>query len=111
MSEAIRFFFDQHIAGAVASGLRQHGIDVLTAHEAGRCGIPDPDQLAFATENERVIVTFDTDYLALHQSGVEHAGIAWCEATKYKIGPLIQLLILLHAVVDRDAMRNQLEYL
>jgi hypothetical protein len=38
-------------------------------------------------------------------------GIAWCAATKYGIGPLIQLLALLHAVSDRDAMRNRMEYL
>ena len=111
MAESIRFFFDQHIFGAVVNGLRQRGVDVLTAQEAGRCGVPDPEQLAFATEDERVMVSFDVDFIALHQAGVEHSGIAWCRATKYKIGELIQMLLLLHAVTDRDAMRNQLERL
>jgi hypothetical protein len=95
----------------VARGVRQPGIDVLTAHDAGRCGLPDQDQLAFATVEERVLVTFDPDYLALHNSGVNHAGVAWCQATKYTIGPLVQLLILLHAVSDRAGMRNRVEYL
>ena len=111
MAEPVRFFFDQHIYGAVATGLRLHGIDVLTAHEAGRCGVPDPDQLQFATAEQRVMVSFDTDFLALHHSGVQHAGIAWCAATKYPIGQLIQALLLLHGVMDRDSMRNHLEYL
>jgi len=61
VAESIRFFFDQHMWASVAKGLRRHGIDVLTAQDAGRCGIPDPDQLAFATVQERVMVTFDTD--------------------------------------------------
>jgi hypothetical protein len=87
------------------------GIDVLTAQEAGRCGVPDRDQLAFATTAERVPVTFDSDYLALHRSGVAHAGIAWCPHLKYGIGMLIQLLELLHGVADRDRMRNRVEYL
>jgi len=95
----------------VVQGLRQHGVDVLTAHEAGRCGLPDTDQLAFATAQERVMVTFDTDYLVLHNSGTPHAGIAWCPATKDRIGPLIQMLMLLHGVSDRDAMKNRVEYL
>ena len=73
MAEPIRFYFDQHIQGAVAHGLRQHGLDVLTAQDAGRCGLPDPDQLAFAAGDDRVMVTFDSDYLALHQAGVRHA--------------------------------------
>ena len=49
-------------------GLRRRGIDVLTAQDAGRCGTPDPDQLTFAAAEGRVLVTFDTDFLALHQT-------------------------------------------
>ena len=70
MAEPIQFFFDQHMADAVVRGLRHRGVDVLTAQETGRCGLPDPDQLSFATREERVVVTFDSDYLALHRSGV-----------------------------------------
>lgn len=62
MAEPIRFFFDQHIWASVAQGLRRQGIDVLTAQDAGRCGLPDPDQLAFATAEDRVMVSFDPDY-------------------------------------------------
>ncbi len=111
MAEPIRYFFDQHIPGPVAHGVRQAGIDVLTAYDAGRCGLPDQDQLAYATAAERVLVTFDPDYLAMHNGGAVHAGIAWCHATKYAIGSLVQLLVLLHAVSDRDSMRNRVEYL
>jgi hypothetical protein len=110
VAEPIRYYFDQHYFGAVVTGLRQHGLDVLTAQEAGRCGLPDPDQLAFATAAGRVMATFDSDYLALHNSGVAHGGIAWCPATKYRIGSLIQMLLLLHGVSDRDDMKNRVEY-
>jgi Domain of unknown function (DUF5615) len=84
---------------------------VLTAQDAGRCGQSDPDQLAFATAEERVVVTFDADYLALHQSGVQHGGIAWCPQQKHSIGDLINALLLVHGVLDRDSMRNHVEYL
>ena len=84
---------------------------MVTAQEVGRGGVPDPDQLAHTTAEGRVMVTFDTDYLALHRSGVQQAGIAWCPATKYGVGPLVQMLVLLHGVMDQDAMRNHVEYL
>lgn len=84
---------------------------MVTAQEAGRCGLPDNDQLRYATGEERVLVTFDPDFLALHQSGTPHAGIAWCHEQKYTIGQLIQILLLLHGVLDRDAMKNHVEYL
>jgi hypothetical protein len=111
VAEPLRYYLDQHYPGPVTQGLRRLGIDVLTVQEAGRCGLPDPDQLAFATTEERVLVTFDSDYLALHQYGVAHAGLAWCPQHKYGIGMLIQLLELLHRVADRAHMRNRVEYL
>jgi uncharacterized protein DUF5615 len=111
VADPIRFYFDQHLPAAVTQGLRQRGVDVLTAQDAGRCGLPDAEQLQFATTEERVMVTFDSDYLALAASGVAHAGIAWCPATKYLVGQLVHALLLLHGVLDRDDMRNHVEYL
>jgi hypothetical protein len=102
---------DQHFPGAVTLGLRQRGIDVLTAQEAGRCGLPDSDQLDYATTEERVLVSFDSDFLALHRTGVRHAGIAWCPQQKYGIGMLVQLLELLHRIAERGQMHNHVEYL
>jgi hypothetical protein len=102
---------DEHYPAPVSQALYQRGIDVLTVQDAGRSGLPDLDQLAFATAEDRVLVTFDTDFLDLHRSGIAHAGIAWCQERKYGIGVLIQLLELLHAVADSDRMHNRVEYL
>jgi hypothetical protein len=110
VAEPIQFFFDQHMPPGIAHGLRLRGVDALTAQDAGRCEFPDPDQLQFATVVERVMVTFDTDYLALDASGVQHAGIAW-SATKYSIGQLVNALLLVHGVLTCDEMRNHVEYL
>jgi predicted nuclease of predicted toxin-antitoxin system len=111
VAEPIRFFADQHFPGPVSHALARHGIDALTVQDAGRCGLPDPDQLAFATAEERVMLTFDTDYLALHYSGAQHAGIVWCRAEKYRIGELFHLLLTLFGVFTADEMRNRIEYL
>ena len=111
MADSIKFYFDQHIHAAIASSLETHGIDVLTAQDAGRCGMSDADQLQFAEANRRVLVTHDTDYLVLASTGVPHAGIAWFHATKYSIGQAIQMLLLLHQVLEQDDMVNRVEYL
>ncbi len=86
-------------------------MDILTAQEAERCGSSDSDQLAFASSTSRVLVTFDTDFLELHQSGVEHFGIAWCPEQKYTIGELVRALLLVHGVLTCDDMKNHVEYL
>ncbi len=63
MPDAIRFFLDENIPSAVAAGLITRGIDAVTVPEVARRGIADPEQLQFASENNRVLVTFDRDYL------------------------------------------------
>jgi predicted nuclease of predicted toxin-antitoxin system len=83
---------------------------VLSAQETNRCGATDEEQLAFATSDGRVVVTFDTDFLTLDATGVQHAGIAWCPAMRYSIGQLIQAFLLVHGVLERDAMWNHVEY-
>ncbi len=71
----------------------------------------DPEQLAFAASIGRVLVSFDPDFLALHQAGTPHLGIAWCPATKYSIGELVQMLVLHHAVSSLEEMQNRVEHL
>ncbi len=111
MADPIRFFLDQNVLGGTAPWLRALGIDVVSAQELGRCGLPDPDQLAFATTEGRVVVTFDRDYLALHTSGVPHTGITWCRQDKYGVGQLIHALEILHGVMTAAEMIDHLEYL
>ena len=111
MAESIRFYFDQHIPSAVARGLRRRGVDVLTAQEANRCGISDQDQLQFSTQQERVLVTFDADFISLATGGSEHSGIAFCAASKYSVGELIYALLLVQDALNLDEMRNHVEFI
>jgi len=111
MANPIQFYFDQNMDPAVSRGLRSQGIDVVTAQEVGRCGFLDPDQLDYATQHGRVIVTFDCDYHALHASGVHHSGIVWTPALKYSIGQLISNLSLVHAAYTAEEMCDRMECL
>ncbi len=53
----IRLYLDEDVDVALATALRQRGIDVLTTQEAGTLGLPDEDQFAFATQAGRVFFT------------------------------------------------------
>jgi predicted nuclease of predicted toxin-antitoxin system len=65
MSTPVRYFTDEHVAKAVAGGLRKRSIDVLTIAEAGLLGADDEDLLAFGREEKRVLVTQDRDVLRI----------------------------------------------
>jgi predicted nuclease of predicted toxin-antitoxin system len=109
--DEVRFLLDEHVSAAVVVGLKQKGIEAATAHEIGRRGYSDLEQVQFAASEGWVLVTFDPDYLAIAKSELQHAGIVWCAARKYSIGQLIRALALIHAVMDRDKMRNHVEFL
>jgi len=110
-ADPVRFFFDHHMWGPLTVALRRYGIDVLTAYEAGMARDDDPALLAFASANGRMIVTFDSDFVALHHAGTPHAGIAWCPEQKHTIGSLLGMLRLVHGVYTADEVINHLEYL
>jgi hypothetical protein len=113
----IRFFFDEHLPDIAADALRADGADVLTIDEAGRAGLPDEDQLRFATAGGRVVVTHDDDYLALaaafNTAGEEFAGVAYCHQLTYRgnVRGLIQALRLVYGAMTAAELRNTVEYL
>ncbi len=79
MGQPVRLYADEQVARAVVRGLRERGMDVLTAAEAGLLGAPDEKHLAWARNQGRVILTQDDDFLRLHAAGEEHAGIVYAE--------------------------------
>jgi len=111
MSAPIRYLVDEHVATAVATGLRKRGIDVATIAEAGLLGAEDVDLLAFADEENRVMVTQDRDFLRLAAEAEEdHPGVAYAPQGR-SIGELVRLLDLLAQVSDASEMRGRIEYI
>src|SRR5262249_25985692 len=78
----VRLFTDEMIDPDLARALRQRGYDAESCQEAGRGNqqIPDDQQLAYATQQQRAILTFnvgdfyriDADWQA---AGHDHYGI------------------------------------
>jgi predicted nuclease of predicted toxin-antitoxin system len=107
----LKFHLDEHVDPAVAVALRQRGIDATTAQESGLQGADDGSHLDLAREDDRVVVTNDTDFLRLHRQGVPHAGIAYFSDQSRSIGELIRMLVLMHEIVDPADMRGRVEFI
>jgi predicted nuclease of predicted toxin-antitoxin system len=76
-----RFYADEQFPFPVVELLRILGHDVLTVQEAGNAdqGIPDNEVLAFATSEERSILTINRDdFIRLHRRDSNHFGIIVC---------------------------------
>src|SRR5438132_3012667 len=96
--------------------LRSHGLDVLTALEAGMRHRDDEDQLRLAADRERVLYSFNVgDYLAIHKkwmsAGQSHAGIVLSPQRRYSIGEQSRRLVFLVASLTLESMHNRVEFL
>ena len=106
----IRFHLDQHVATAVARGLRRHGIDVTTTTDAGLQDADDPDHLAFALREGRALFTMDQGFVRRHHIGEEHAGIVYTRQQTKSIGDIIRFLELMNDCLEPEDMYRQIEY-
>jgi uncharacterized protein with PIN domain len=107
---AIRFHLDENMDHAVSRGLRLRGIDVTTSTDVGLIGATDEEQLAYAHRESRVLITYDSDLLSLHSTGVEHSGIVFCPKDSKPIGSLVQHLCLIHDCLTPEEMAGQVEF-
>lgn len=77
---SIKLYLDEDVDPLLAQVLRDRGVDCLSTQEADRLGLSDADQLAFAINEGRAILTFNVkDFVRLareyHDSGRHHQGI------------------------------------
>jgi predicted nuclease of predicted toxin-antitoxin system len=72
-------YSNENFPKRVVEELRRLGHDVLTSYEAGRANqkIPDDQVLAYATEQNRLVLTLNRlDFIQLHrETAGAHAGI------------------------------------
>ncbi len=111
MSQKIKFHLDESVSNAIANGLRNRGIDVTTSADSGLIGASDKEQLAFALSQQRVIFTFDDDFLSLASTGIEHSGIIYTRQQRQSIGNIISNLVLVWECLDSEYMYGRIEFL
>lgn len=83
--------------------LRQIGYNVLTSYDAGQAnqGIPDEQVLAFAQQQNRIVITLNRDdFLKLHRSGIQHPGIIICKDDRDHEGQVQALHAYLKSQAD-----------
>jgi predicted nuclease of predicted toxin-antitoxin system len=111
MSAKIKFHLDESVTNTIANGLRTRGIDVTTSPEEGLIGASDERQLAYALSQQRVIFTFDDDFLSLASTGIEHYGIIYTRQQRQPIGKIISNLVLTWECLEPQYTYKNIEFL
>jgi predicted nuclease of predicted toxin-antitoxin system len=113
----VRLYFDRHIMTRLAVDLRGRGYDVLTTEEAGKDTASDEEQLAFATAENRAILTFNIrDFAPLHEAWQavtrSHAGIIVSQQLgSRQYGLLLQRMLRLLNRLAAEEMRGNFVHL
>ncbi len=107
----IRFHLDENVPNAVAEGLRRRGVDITTTEDAGLKHHSDQAQLAYAYQTGRVLITHDRHFLAMHEMGYQHCGIAYCPQGTRTIGQVLRSLVVIYEILDSGEMLGHIEYL
>ncbi len=104
-------YADENFDHPVVAQLRSLGHDIVTAQQAGQANqsIPDPQVLAFATNQGRAVLTFNyRHFVRLHHQTVpagSHAGIIVCK----KDDDVAALAQRIHqAITTLPSLANQL---
>lgn len=111
MRSKIKFHLDENVNNAIANGLRMRGVDVTTSPEEDLIGASDEEQLAYALSRQRVIFTFDDDFLSLASTGIEHYGIIYTRQQRQSIGKIISDLVLIWECLEAEYMYKNIEFL
>jgi uncharacterized protein with PIN domain len=108
-----RYFLDENVLEYLVAPLRRAGFDVFSATEAGRKGKTDAEQLRWATEQGRVLITHDRDFLRIARLTTSHAGLGYAHQEKYRDRPgaLIRRLEQLHLEMTAEDWQAQLVFL
>jgi predicted nuclease of predicted toxin-antitoxin system len=110
----LAFYMDHQVRGQITRGLRQRGIDLITAFENGRSELDDDALIDRATALGRIFVSQDQDVLRIgrrrQRAGENFIGIAFIELEHIDIGKVVEYLELVAHVMPADEMRNHVEY-
>jgi len=112
---SVALYLDENVPRAIAVGLRLRGVDVLSPHDEGLCGIADPLVLDRATELGRPLFSQDEDLLAearkRQREGVFFSGVLYAHQRHITIGDCMRDLQLIAEAAGPEDLANRVEFL
>lgn len=110
----VRYLADASLHHAIVSGCRRRepAIDFRSANEARLEGVPDPEVLTRAAEQDRILVTHDFQTMPRHFAdflGAQGASPGVLLVPQYlPIAEAIEELLLIWTATDTDEWRNRI---
>ena len=102
----LKAYADEHVPLAIVRGLRVRGMDVTSVPEAGFQGTDDDSLLQQATDEKRMMLTCDVDFLrrasTLYSENRDFAPIIFWPQQERTIGHVIRTVIRLATTLSYE---------
>jgi predicted nuclease of predicted toxin-antitoxin system len=112
---SVSLYLDHNVRAAVATGLRQRGVDVLTAYDDGAAELDDEALLQRAHDFRRVFFTHDEDFLAIADRWLTanrpFSGVVYVHQYRLTVRQLIVELELIAKAGDFEDLQSRVEFL
>lgn len=112
--EKIKLYIDEDLADRLSVALRSRGYDAISAHEIEMRGKTDREQLEYAIEHGRVILTQNVKHFINLQreyfkNGLQHHGILVTNVLPFK--ELMKRILNFMGKKQSGEMKNNLDWL
>ena len=108
-------YADEHVPLVVISALRRAGHDVTRAREVFSAGTSDDEHFSRAILEGRVLLTQDTDFLALSSKtlagGDHHPGVVYWPQQVYSTGEVIRRVKQYLETTTAESRRDLVKFL
>lgn len=110
----LKLYLDENLPESIAKTLILRGYDVLTTFGSGNTGKSDKEQIEFASDDDRALVTFNIKHFSkLHieylKSGMTHKGIIFVK--QMSLGEILNGLINVILTKRQDEIENNVVWL
>ena len=110
----IKLLLDEHVWEGLAEALTQRGYDVVHIANTGQRGIDDESLLAFATAEDRAVLTYNVCHFVplvrlWYEAGREHAGVIL--SIQLPSGELLMQVERLLTALSADELKNTARWL
>jgi hypothetical protein len=113
----LRFLADENFSGDIVRGLllQQSELDVVRVQDVGLAGMNDADILAWAAENDRIVLTHDCatmpDYAFARAASAENMAGVFILNDRFPVGQAIQEILLMVACSEQIEWNRRVVFL
>jgi len=111
----VPFHLDENLTSRIATSLRSRDIDCTTSKDADLLSHVDDDQLAYAIETGRVLITRDSDFVGIHSRVLDqnkhHPGIIYWANRKKHFGTIVKEIDAMALEMTDEEFRDRLIFL